>query len=122
MAETTTTGRRPRLSRTMPATRSIAAALSTELPPNFITIMGARSSLAQPFGPHQLGVEQGRTGGAAQHVVREGDELPVEDIAFAQASDGGRHTSLQAGVLARLRAVRGVHQMNGPPGGRGQLP
>src|ERR1035441_5536620 len=39
MAETTTTGRRDSRARTMPATRVMAAADSTEVPPNFMTII-----------------------------------------------------------------------------------
>src|ERR1035441_10190948 len=39
IAETTTTGRRASRARTMPATRVMAAADSTEVPPNFMTII-----------------------------------------------------------------------------------
>src|ERR1035438_4473484 len=41
MAETTTTGWRSRRSLTMPETRAIAASDSTDVPPNFMTIMRA---------------------------------------------------------------------------------
>ena len=40
---------------------------------------------SQPFALHQLRVEHGRARGAAQDVVGEGHELPVEDRALADA-------------------------------------
>ena len=51
MVETTTTGRRASRARTMPATRSMAAALSTEVPPNFMTII-SRASLPNASARH----------------------------------------------------------------------
>src|SRR4029077_6890869 len=48
------------------------------------------------------------------HVVGEGGELPVEEAALAQPPDGGGHTALQAGVLARLRAVDAVEEVDRP--------
>src|ERR1700712_3198013 len=87
IAETTTTGWRERRSRTIPATRSIAAALSTELPPNFMTIMTSSPSGAdQPLALHHLGLEQGGARRPAQDVVGEGGELPMEEVALAQPS------------------------------------
>src|SRR5580765_1787392 len=43
-ALTTTTGRSGRRSRTMAATRSMACASCTEVPPNFMTIIGKTST------------------------------------------------------------------------------
>ena len=43
MAETTTTGSRWRARSTIPQARSIAAAVASEVPPNFITSMDASS-------------------------------------------------------------------------------
>src|SRR5579872_6530568 len=52
MADTTTTGLRSTRALTIPATRSMAAADSTEVPPNFITIMGfLRTRLGQAKPP-----------------------------------------------------------------------
>ena len=91
MAETTTTGFRSARARTMDATRSMAAADSTEVPPNFITITGCfpkmacegavalrygfrrgfqpSASVQHPFRVHQLGIQRGRPRGAADGVV-----------------------------------------------------
>src|ERR1700720_2027424 len=46
-------------------------------------------ALQQPLAGHQLGVEHGGAGGAAQDVVRERDQLPVEDRALAHPAHGG---------------------------------
>ena len=54
---------------------------------------------------HQLGIQDGGTGGAADSVVAEYDELPIEHGAGAQATDEGRHAAFALGVFARLRAV-----------------
>ena len=70
---------------TMPATRSMAAADSTDVPPNFITIM----SVQQSFRMHQFRVEHGGAGRAANRVVAERDELPVEAPGMGAA---GRRT------------------------------
>src|ERR1700683_1713626 len=48
IAETTTTGCRSSLALTISATRPIAAADSTEVPPNFITIIDQPLILTQP--------------------------------------------------------------------------
>src|SRR2546421_12423977 len=100
----------------MAAARSIAAASSTEVPPNFITIMPALrgGSFRQiPLRVEQLGVQQCRAGGAADHVVREHGELPIEQIAGAQASNGDGHTRAGVHVEAWLRAGGGAHVNDG---------
>jgi hypothetical protein len=53
----------------------------------------------------QFGVEDGGSGGAANGVVREHGELPVEHAAGAQAADGHGHAVAAIAVEARLRAV-----------------
>src|SRR5271165_1537377 len=58
MAETTTTGWRSWRCLTMAATRSMAAADSSELPPNFMTIMRGHSF--QEKGFHHRGTETQR--------------------------------------------------------------
>src|SRR3954468_18196862 len=108
MALTTTTGLFGRRSRTIAAARSMAAASSTEVPPNFITIMPALQggSFRQvPVGVKKLGIQQGSTGGAADHIVREHGELPVEKIAGAQAADRNRHTGTGINIEPRLWTV-----------------
>src|SRR5690242_10753485 len=60
MALTTTTGCRSRRPFTMAATRSMALASCTDVPPNFITSMGGRTSVA---------VEHRLSCGAAHHSV-----------------------------------------------------
>src|SRR5579863_2194666 len=88
IALTTTTGFCGSRSFTIAATRSMARASSTEVPPNFITIIGvswrdcgsavrisfhrARGEVA--FGLEQFGVQHSRTRGAANRVVREHGE------------------------------------------------
>src|SRR5450759_3132967 len=177
MALTTTTGRSANRPWTMWATRSIAFASCTEVPPNFITIMGGGSpcrkqkihhggtetrrkpppkncvrdclypmeshtvSTVQPVrGQHaelprrdsaslrvsvppwwifpspeiplrleKFRIEQRSAGGAANCVVREDGELPVEDVAGTQAADRRGHACAEVNVEARLRTVRCGH-------------
>ncbi len=108
MAETTTMGRRRSWFLTMDVTRVMASRDSTEVPPNFMTIMGWRSELEgltgrsaadqevcptsgrgwkaakktllffsslveKSFRGHELGVEDGGAGGAANGIVAAGD-------------------------------------------------
>src|ERR1019366_2066272 len=61
MAETTTTGRRAWRARTMPATRVMAAADSTDVPPNFMTIM-SRASLPNASARHSVRPRRPRRG------------------------------------------------------------
>src|SRR5579875_114612 len=173
IAETTTTGARSRRAWTMPATRSIAAADPTEVPPNFMTIMrrprgvrspqrrrdakkaivepqrygeaeegrsksepegteaaegagktvqtGWGSSVEHPFRMHQLGIQHGGSGGAADGVVAQSDELVIENGAGAEAADEGRHAALALGIAARLRAVVFAHIDDGPRGRAGEM-
>src|ERR1035438_3902751 len=152
IAETTTIGLRARRAFTREAMRSMAAADSTEVPPNFITIMsvpegagyqpaagcqpaphGCRAAAKtpatrspalpirvvdgalgeEPFGVHQLGVEDGGAGGSADCVVAECDELPVEYRAGAQAADECCHASVAFGVFAGFGAVLFRHVLYG---------
>src|SRR2546428_652780 len=101
IAETTTTGLRAARVRTIAATRSMAVADSTEVPPNFITIIGRRlggcslcSSIQHPLRVHQLGIEHGGTRGAADGVVRERNEFVVEYRTRAQPPHECRHTAV----------------------------
>ena len=144
MALTTTTGCLPMATRpaTMAAVRSMAAGSSTEVPPNFITTrlmpnlpivlalaaerrLGARGSRGRSHwfkfaqAGQQLGVEDGGSGGAANGVVREHSELPIEQAAGAQAADGDGHAAAAIAVEAGLRAVglRGpLHRLLGSDG------
>src|SRR5512143_2294657 len=81
MAETTTTGRRASRAFTMDATRSRAAADSTDVPPNFMTII----SVQQSFRVHQLSIQDGCAGRPAYSIVAQGDEFVVQHRALAQA-------------------------------------
>jgi hypothetical protein len=92
----------------MPATRSMAAADSTELPPNFMTIISEHS-----FRMHELGIQYGRAGGSANGVVAQGDELVIQHRAGAQTAHEGRHAALALGIFARLRAVGLFHINDG---------
>src|ERR1019366_4883285 len=176
MAETTTTGWRAWRARTMPATRVMAAADSTEGPPNFMTIIiephkpppgvwgslvscgglatrlsglrngpssagkqparrmpscptasaechyTLRASLVEhPFRMHQLGIQYGSAGRAADGVVAEHDEFVVENMAGAQAPHEGGHAALALRILARLRAVGLVHIDDGARRRAGQI-
>src|SRR5215467_4922844 len=134
IAETTTIGFRAARARTIADTRSMAVADSTEVPPNFITIMAwsLADAAAQAFqfvcfqsksrksnpgrwavGPaiqhplrvHHLGVEHGRTRGTADGVVCERDEFIVEYRARTQPTDKRCHAAVALGVVARLRPV-----------------
>src|SRR5206468_11874174 len=121
MALTTTTGCLARRPSTMEATRSMAFASSTEVPPNFITIIGVASWMARwgrevqdrtssqvAFGLQQFGVQQGRAGGAANRVVREHGKLPVKYAAGTQPSDCSGHAGAQIDIETRLRTVAGA--------------
>src|SRR5947209_9506621 len=88
IALTTTNGRSFSRDFTMLMAREMAAASCTEVPPNFITIIGppARgSSVEIALRLQKFSVQQGRAGRAADGVVREHSELPVEDAARAKA-------------------------------------
>src|ERR1017187_6428759 len=70
----------------------------------------------------QFGVEDGGAGGAANGVMRERDELPVEQTAGAQAADGHRHPMIAIAVEARLGAVILRRKLYRLIGSGGQLP
>src|SRR5437868_9287627 len=95
IADTTTIGWRWTRALTIVATRSMAAADSTEVPPNFITIMSeSQMSIEMPFQVHQFRIEHRGPGCATDRVVAEGNELPVEHRARTEAADKRRHTAL----------------------------
>src|SRR6185312_16337181 len=108
-ALTTTTGLSVRRSRTMAATRSMARASCTEVPPNFITIMAAlrpAGSIEVALRSEQFAVQNGCTRGAANGVVGEHCESPVEYVARTQTSNHGRHAAPTIAVKAGLWTVR----------------
>src|SRR5438270_4670626 len=112
MALTMTTGDCGKRSRTIATARSIAAASSTEVPPNFITIIPALQSGSfrqVSVRMKKLGVQQGSAGGAADHVVREHGELPIEKIARAEPPDRDRHAGAGVYVKPGLRSIGGIH-------------
>src|SRR5690348_2002306 len=98
-ALTTTTGFSFSLSRTMAATRSMASASCTEVPPNFMTIIAAPWELeplwgcdqgqhARQFpsaqislGFEQLAVQYRSAGSSANGVVGQDRKFPVKDVA-----------------------------------------
>src|SRR5258708_14368486 len=96
-------------SRTIAAALSMACASWTEVPPNFITIIGARSpsrSTEVSLSVEKLAVQNCSAGRAANHVVREQRKFPVKDIAGPQPSDHGSHAASAIHVKPRLRTVR----------------
>src|SRR4051812_27031266 len=106
IALTTMTGFSARRDSTILAARVMAAASSTEVPPNFMTII-ARSQGAAEISLHgeQLGVEQGSARGAADGIVREQRELPVEQRTGPQPADGRRHAGAAFHIEPRLWPV-----------------
>src|SRR5579862_3233168 len=102
IALTTTAGFCVRRLFTIVAARSIAIESCTEVPPNFITLIAACTSRAGRIwktdhslqvSPHfeQFSVEHGGPGSTADGIVREHGELPVENAARTQTSDGRSH-------------------------------
>src|SRR3984957_17439690 len=102
-------GRLSRRAFTMPATRSMADADSTDVPPNFMTIMSAQQS----FRLHQFCVQDRRARRTAHSVVPERHELPVEDGAWTQTADESRHAAIALDIFARLRTVVFRHVLHG---------
>src|SRR5258708_3075180 len=93
----------------MAAARSIDVASWTDVPPNFITIIGARSpsrSTEVSLSVEKLAVQNRSAGRAANHVVAKQREFPVEDIAWTQTPDHGGHAASAIHVKPRLRTVR----------------
>src|SRR6185437_10266553 len=108
-ALTTTTGLSVRRSRTIVATRSMARASCTEVPPNFITIMAAlpaAGSIEISLRFEQFAVQNGCTGRTADSVVGEHGESPVEYVAGSQPPNHGRHAASTVSIKPRLRPVR----------------
>src|SRR5271165_3870475 len=130
MALTTTNGRSEIRPFTMLATRSMAVASSTEVPPNFMTItaapgvpnerrlcarrggappsknVGGRPSRQVALRLKEFGVQEGRACRAADGVVREHGELVVQHTARTQPPHAHRHAVAAVNIEARLRAVR----------------
>src|SRR5580692_6924100 len=67
----------------------------------------------EPFGVHEFGVEDCRACRAANGVVAERDELPVEYGTGTEPADEGGHAAIALGVLARLRTVGLRHVLHG---------
>src|SRR5438067_11908218 len=112
MALTTTTGDCGRRSLTMVAARTMASASSTEVPPNFITIMPAlqSGSFRQiPLRVKQLGIQQRRAGRATDHIVRKHGEFPIKKSAGAKPPDGDAHARAGINVETGLRPIGGIH-------------
>src|SRR5271169_937048 len=110
MALTTTNGRSGKRDVTMLATRSMAVASSTEVPPNFMTItaaphwsdVGGRGSRQIALRLEEFGVEQRCSRCTADGVVGEHGELVVQNAAGTQASDRYRHSITAVYVKSRL--------------------
>src|SRR5579884_2050237 len=83
----------------------MAAALSTEVPPNFITSIAPPASIEIAPGLQEFGVQESSAGRAANRVVGQHGKFPVEDAARPQTSDGCGHASTAVHVEARLRTV-----------------
>src|ERR1039458_4572424 len=114
MALTTTKGRSGKRVFTMDATRSMAAASSMDVPPNFMTITAtppakevkALASRQEALRLGEVGVEKGGASGGTNGVVREHSELVVEHPARAKPAHAHRHPIPAVHVEARLRPVR----------------
>src|SRR6185295_4632479 len=125
MALTTTTGRCGRRSLTICAARSMASASCTEVPPNFMTIMGDHPvrwhSPKKSLHLKQLGVQQGRPRRTADGVMGENCKLPVKHAAGTQAAHGRSHALSRINVETRLRTVRSTHVDHRLVGGKRKL-
>src|SRR5206468_542687 len=117
MADTTTIGLRSRRAFTIPATRSMACADSTDVPPNFITIM----SVEQTFRLHQFSIQHCRPRGAPNRVMPERHELPAEHRTWPQPADERCHATLTFRIFARLGPVRFRHILHRAGGSARQL-
>src|SRR5271163_1693745 len=97
---------------TMPAARSQTAGLRrhdsaflrVSAPPWWVFLSPEVSLCLEQFS-----VEQGSAGRAANGVVRQHRELPIQHVALAQAADRRRHARSKVNVKARLRTVRCSH-------------
>src|SRR6185312_7539487 len=93
----------------MAATRSMACASCTEVPPNFITIMAALPPIASSeiaLCLEQLAVEDGGPGGATDGVMRKDCKSPVKNVAGAQPPHHGGHTASAVTIEPRLGTIR----------------
>src|ERR1017187_8772199 len=114
MALTTTKGRSGKRVFTMDATRSMAAASSMDVPPNFMTITAtppakeveALASRKEALRLEEFGVEQGGASGATDGVVREHRKLVVEHTTGTKPAHANGHPVASVHVEARLRPVR----------------
>src|SRR5271157_1850479 len=99
MALTTTNGRSDMRPFTMLATRSMAVASSTEVPPNFMTItaappwldVGGRPSRQVALCLEEFSVEQRCARRAADGVVRKYGELVIQNAAGTQPAHAHGH-------------------------------
>src|SRR5436853_6138435 len=119
MAETTTTGRRSSLPRTISMTRSIASASWSEAPPNFMTIIAF--SVEIPARLHQFRVKNRRARGASYGVVREDYESDVEYGAGSNTAYDRAHRGARIPVEARLRPLTLIAHDERPSGRGWQL-
>src|SRR3569833_4507621 len=95
---------------------------STDVPPNFITIIGRHPWLRSPspvsgyeegacwlpeqtLGSHEFCVQYRRTRRSANCVVATGDELHAKHGALAQSADESDHAILAPSIAARLRTI-----------------
>ena len=69
----------------------------------------------------QLGVQDGGSGSAAHGVVREQDELPVEQAAGTETADGDGHAFSAIAIEARLGAIGLLGKLNRLLGREGQV-
>src|ERR1700685_3060013 len=141
MALTTTTGFCGSRPLTISAARSIALASCTEVPPNFMTIIGSGTSAADErdqtshfcrigtccsspqVSPHfeQLRVQQSRARRASNGVVGKHGEFPVEDATWPQTADRSRHAIARVNIEPRLRPVSRNRVLHGLFRRAGQL-
>src|ERR1035437_4822906 len=95
MALTTTKGRSGKRAFTMAATLAMAAASSTDVPPNFMTITvsppaneeGALASRQEALHLEEFGVENGGASGATNGVVREHSKFVIEHTAGTRSEE-----------------------------------
>src|ERR1700694_3820854 len=130
-AETTTIGCRSRRSATMSMALATRSASPTEVPPNLMTItarlppgsqlaVGSSQSICvddcelrtancelsqKSLRLKQFGVQNGRSGGAADGVVNKCDHAQVEQRAGTQPPDGDAHAAFPIAIESRLRSI-----------------
>src|ERR671926_406 len=67
----------------------------------------------QTFAIHQLGVENRRSGSAANRVVAEDPELVIEDVARHDRPDHHSHSQPPIAIQARLWTLNVIFQNDG---------